>query len=160
MSTFMERVTEAVALTAIADTASREAAALDKTIKQRMTNNAMIERDAQTTSATMGTEYIPYVDLELERMQTRLSALWERARQSRQMLSTLERQQAEQAEIKVISANPKGAQIVVRYTLENGKKASFTRHVQVSGTTCTGYSTISRQKVTYHLPDTAEAKAA
>ena len=160
MSTFMERITEAVALTAIAENASREAAALDKAVKQRMANNAMIERDAKVASATMGTEYVPYVDLELERMQTRLSALWDRARQARHALSILERQQTEQAEIKVISVGRKSTQIVVRYTLENGKKVSFTRHVQVNASTCTGYSTLSRQKVTYHLPDTAEAKAA
>lgn len=160
MSTFQERITEAVALTAIADSASREAAALDKTVKQRIVNNDMIERDAQIASATMGTEYIPYVDLELERMQTRLSALWDRARQARLQIANLEREQAEQAEIKVISAGRKGTQIVVRYTREDGKKVSFTRHVRVNGSACTGRSTLSSQTVTYRLPDRAEDKAA
>ncbi len=160
MSTFQERITEAIALTAIAEAASREAAALDKQVKQRMANNAMIERDAKIASEMLGVDYIPFVDLELERMQTRLSALWDRDRQARLQLTKLERAQAEQAEIKVISVGRKSTQIVVRYALDDSKKVSFTRHVQVNGSTCTGYSTISRQKVTYHLPGTAEAKAA
>lgn len=160
MSTFTERITEAVALTAIADNASREAAALDKQVKQRMANNAMIERDSKTASEMMGTEYIPFVDHELERMQKRLSALWDRARQARLQLANLERAQAEDAEIKVVSVGKKSTQIVVRYTGDDGKKVSFTRHVRVSGSTCEGYSTISRQKVTYRLAGSAEDKAA
>ena len=62
--------------------------------------------------------------------------------------------------IKVINMNGDRAEIVIRYTNEDGKRVSFTRHVHANGDQWVGYSTSSRRKVAYTLPETPLALAA
>lgn len=160
MSTFIERIQEAVACTATAQAASKEAAELDKKIKQRIKNNEEAAKLLKIASLVTGIPVVDPLDPELEQMQIRLDALWDRARQARLRLTLLERAQTEHGSVHLISssANRKTAQIVIHYLLDNGKKASFTRHCQITDQGYAGLSTISAQKVFYRPAETvAEA---
>jgi hypothetical protein len=161
MSTFTERIKEAVELTAIAQAASKEAVSLDKDIKQRIRDNEAEAKVLRGTAFLAGIPFVDLPDLELEKMQTRLSALWDRERQARHALTILEREQVENGSIRLLStsANRKKAQIAITYLREDGKKVSFTRHCQITDQGYVGLSTISTQKVIYR-PDSAVAKAA
>lgn len=152
MSTFTERLTEAISLTATAESASRDASTLSQQVKQRIKNNEEILELAKQAAKDFGVAFVqPPLDLELARMQTRLDDLWERARQARIRLAILEHEMIESAAVKLISSNAKGAQIAVRYLRDDGKKLSFTRHVQLTAQGYEGLSVISKQKVTYRL---------
>lgn len=129
--TYAQRAAEAAMMQAIIQTAGSEAVKLQNRIK------------FLTEKGTM--------NFELEPLQNRLDATWDRHRQAQLRLKELERKQAVVAEIKVISSSKDRAQIVLLYLRDDGKKVSFTRHVHFDGKTWHGLSTVSNAKVTYEL---------
>lgn len=76
------------------------------------------------------------------------------------MITPNKRYTETEPDIKIINMNGDRAEIVIRYTNEDGQRVSFTRHVHANGDQWVGYSTSSRRKVAYTLPDSALAEAA
>jgi hypothetical protein len=81
--------------------------------------------------------------------------------QAYQRIHELDQEAARQAEVKVLSwSGTNRAQIAIHYYRDDGKKMSYTRHVQREGMNWVGASTISANRVTYRLPGTALVEAA
>ena len=139
-SIFVAHVTEAALMTAIMHTAAVEAAHL----------NRHIENVAKTGAD----------ELLLASLQTRLDAIWNRHRQAELRLSTLENEQARNANIRVISEHGERAEIVITYMVDSVRKVSFTRHVHWDGSAWIGRSVLTDRRVRYVLPMATVQEAA
>ncbi len=159
MSTFIERIKEAIALTTTAQVSESDALELDKVIQRRIKSNKITFDLLQVASKITGIPVVEPVDLELEGIQLQCRTLWDRARHARLRLTVLEREQTQDGRIKIISTNPKGVQLVIHYLRDDGKKVSYTRHCRVTNEGYVGLSTISTAKVIYR-PAVAVAEAA
>lgn len=91
------------------------------------------------------------VQLDLDKLMPRLDAITDRRLQQHMLIDELDAQAAKEAAVRVISESGSRAQIVVTYTLDNGKKQSYTRHVRREGAQFVGFSTLTGSKVAYSL---------
>lgn len=78
---------------------------------------------------------------------------WMRQRDNATLaLYTLENAEMKAAEIRIISTGKKTAQVVIKTTDENGKKASMTRHLQLEfGNVYRGHSLLGLRIVRYDM---------
>lgn len=98
---------------------------------------------------------------DLESLNNRIAAVEDRRFQSKLLIGQLDNQAANDADVLLISGAALRCQVVIQYTLDNGKKLSYTRHLHREGGMWFGLSTLSDNKVSYSIRTTAAlAKAA
>jgi len=98
--------------------------------------------------------------MSIDMLTPRIAALEDRRFQMRRYIEEIDGEAAQQATIRVISEQGDRAQIAITYLRDDGKKISYTRHVQWNGIIYVGFSTLTTNKVHYRLPGSTAQEVA
>lgn len=157
MSTLMERIDQAAALSATINQAGKEAAKFEEMIRadqnkiQKAVKDKLKDFNPDKLEAKIAAN-VKHAD-----------ALWDRTRQARLELAKMEDEQLDSLTIKHFSPGKRFTQIVIQCDRGDGKKVSYTRHVKNAPDGYVGRSTLTNQKVHYYAtvkPTAEEAPAA
>jgi len=99
--------------------------------------------------------------LAIEKLLPVIAAAEDRRRQMRRLIEELQHQALNAGVVELISTSARGAraQIVIHFTLDDDKKVSYTRHVHFQNGQWVGLSTVSSNRVIYHLHAAAQKAA-
>lgn len=89
----------------------------------------------------------------------RLEIIKDRIAQTKRYISDLDHQAAGDALVRTITGSFSKAEIVIIYERDNGKKISYTRHVERKRGEWVGRSTLTNSLVVYRLPGESAKQA-